>query len=435
MGYLISRYRDLFPQGTFDAPEQITTWSESHRLFAQNQVRGKDASQILAPGLIFKKGHIDFLDGGFSNYECWEIDPRKRKLQVVFHNNGEFPVKAFVKTANLRILATLGYFYFTTNPEVDEIAPPMIKVNNLFIRQGQLLQLPVTDRAAFIIFKNGKVEIPFVQASGNFKIGDKKFRWCGARTQKVKADDTLTVYTGSAGVIEPYEDSIMGPGRLAKRILTPKNALDLIVSLKSENLQIAEIRRGGTEVTRGLMVLSGSKKLLKDIKKGDILSEITIDGLKVKDISDAVSVGPRIFKEKIEREKQLVREGLDDDKSLCNQPHREGLKLARAFLVKLKDGRLVSVLIDGIPQAGVIYPGVTPQEAADLLFQKYPEAQEIVATDPGGTMKAVYRDKDGKIKVFGNLHYLDYRYKKDGAIDFWPNGYLGRKAVTFLGVS
>lgn len=435
MGYLISRYRKLFPQGTFDAPKQITTWSESHRLFAQNQVREKDASQILAPGLIFKKGHIDFPDGGFSNYECWEIDPRKRKLQVVFYNDGEFPVKAFVKTANLRILATLGYFYFTTNPEADKIAPPMIKVNNLFIRRGQLLQLPVADRAAFIIFKNGKVEIPFIQACGNLEIGGKKFRWCGARTKKVKADDTLTVYTGSAGVIEPYEDLIMGPGRLAKKAVTPGgNSLDLIITLKGKNLQVGQIRDGGTEVTQGLMILNGSKNLLKGVKKGEVLSGITTDNLKVADIFDAVSVGPRIFKEKIEREKQLVREGLDDDKSLCNQPHREGLKLARAFLVKLKDGRLASVLIDGIPQAGAIYPGVTPQEAADFLLQKYPDAQEIVATDPGGTMKAVYRNKNGKTQVFGNLHYLNYRYNKDGTLDFWPNGWLGRKAVTFLGV-
>lgn len=437
MGYLISRYRHFFPQGTFDAPRRIKTWDESHRLFAQNQVREKENQKLLTPGLTLKKGYIDFPEGGFSNYQCYEIDPRKRKLQVVFFNEGEFPVKAFTQMSDLRALTTLGYFYFTTNPKADEISPPKIKVNNFFIHRGQLLQLPVINRSALLIFNDGKVGIPFIRAQGTLKIGQRKFKWLGARTLESSnsPESELVVYNGSAGVIEPYEDPVMGPGRLAKKVLTPENdSLDLVISLKNKKLQVSEIRNGATEVTRGLMILHAPGNLLKDVKKGEVLSEIMIDGLKVDEILDAVSVGPQIFQEKKRRQTQLLVEGLGDDKALCNRPHREGLKLARAFLVKLKNGHLASILIDGIPQAGNIYPGVTPQEAADFLFQKYPDAQGIVATDPGGTMKAVYRDKDGKTQVFGNLHYLDYRYKRDGTIDFWPNGYLGRKAVTFLGV-
>lgn len=437
MGYLVSQYKHLFPLGVFDAPKIIKTWGESHRLFAQNQAKEKETRQTLASGLVLTKGHINFPGGGFSNYHCYEIDLKKRKMQVIFYNGGEFPIRAFQKTPKLCLLATLGYFYFTTNPKSDEIPPPKIKVNNLFIQDGQLFQLPVVDRSAFIIFKNGKVGIPFVQARGSFKIGQKRFKWRGMKTlkEKLSREEELVVYNGSAGLIEPYEDPIMGPGRLAKRVLTPRSFLDLVISLKDKKLQVSEIRNGSTEVTRGLWILSGPRELLKEVKRGDFLEEIVIDGLREKDILDAVSVGPRIFQNKKSRQKQLRDEGLDDDEALCNRPHREELKLARAFLVKLKSGHLVSVLIDGIPQAGDIYPGVTPREAADFIFWKYPETQEVVATDPGGTMKSVYRDKKGQIQVFGNLHYLDYRYKKDGSIDFWPNGYYGRKAVTFLGVT
>lgn len=437
MGYLVSRYIKLFPYGTFDAPRMIKTWDESHRLFALNQIREKESQKILVPGLIIKTGHINFKSGGFSNFLSYEIDPKKRKLQVIFFNNGEFPARVFRKIPDLRFLTTLGYFYFTTNPKVDEVPPPIIKVNNLFIYQGQLFQLPVADRSALVVFKNGKVGIPFLKAQGSLRVGQKRFKWRGARTfpSGTFPKDELFVYSGSAGVIEPYNDPIMGPGRLAKKALTPKeDTIDLVVSVKGKKIQVSEIRNGATEVSRGLMILSGKKNLLKDIKKGEIINEVIIDGLKTDDIQDAVSVGPRIFQDKKARLKQLISEGLDDDKALCNRPHREALKLARAFLVKLKNGHLVSVLIDGIPQAGNIYPGVTPQEAADFIFKAYPQAVEVVATDPGGTMKSVSRDLDGKIKVFGNLHYLDYRYKKDGTIDFWPNGYFGRKAVTFLGI-
>ena len=436
MGYLVSRYKRLFPLGTFDAPETLKTWSQSHRLFAQNQVKDMEVREILAPGLVLSKGHINFRRGGFSNYQCWEIDLRKRKTHVVFFNEGEFPVRAFEKTPNLRLLATLGYFYFTTNPKVDEISPPKIKVNNLFVQNGQLFQLPVVDRSALIIFKDGRVEIPFIQAEGTLKIGQRKFKWRGVKTlKKDKSKEEPVVYNGSAGIIEPYEDPVIGPGRLAKKVLTPPKGLDLVLSLRDKKLQVTDIRNGSTEVTRGLWILSGQKDLLKGIKKGEFLKEIAINGLKVGDILDAVSVGPRILQDQKKRQRQLEEEGLDNDQSLCNRSHREGLKLARAFLVKLKNGNLVSILIDGIPQADDIYPGVTPQEAADFIFEKYPQVQEVVATDPGGTMKAVYKDKNGKIQVFGNLHYLDYRYRKDGTVDFWPNGYFGRRAVTFLGVS
>lgn len=437
MGYVVSRYKKLFPLGTFDAPKVLKTWDDSHRLFALNQVRERRAQETLAPGIVMKKGNIDLKGGGFSNYRCYEIDTRKGNLQVVFHNQGEFPVKAFQKKPGLKLLTTLGYFYFTTNPKADEIHSPQIKVNNFFVHQGQLLQLPTVDRSAFIIFKNGKVEIPFIHACGTLKIGQKKFKWRGAKT--LESDfpprEELVVYNGSASVIEPYDDPIIGPGRLAKRTLTPKDSQDLIIFLKNKKLVVSQIKDGLTEVTKGLMILSGHKTLLSKVKKGDVLSDVVVDGLKVQEIFDAVSVGPRISQDKEKRIDQLLQENLDDDKALCNRPHREGMKLARAFLAKLKNGKIVSVLIDGIPQAGNIYPGVTPQEGADFIFKEYPQAQEVVATDPGGTMKSVYRDGSGKTQVFGNLHYLDYRYQKNGKIDFWPNGYYGRKAVTFLGVS
>lgn len=438
MGYLVSKYKHLFPQGTFNAPKVLDTWEQSHLLFARNQVREKRSRQILTAGFVLSRGHTKFSDGGFSNYYCFEIDPQKIGIHILCSNDGEFPVNVFRKNPNLRFLTTLGYFYFTTNPAVDEISPPEIKVNNLFIHHGQIFQLPVTNRSACVIFKNGKVEIPFIKAEGTLKIGQKEFKWRGVKTLKNKtlSQNELLVYNGSVGVIEPYDDPIIGPGRLAKKVLTPKGGrVDLIVSIKGEKLQVSEIREGLTEVTRGLSIISGSKNLLGEIKKGDLLKDIVIDKFKVDEISEAVSVGPRIFKDKVKREKQLEAEGLEDDKALCNRPHREGLKLARAFLVKLKNGHLVSILIDGIPQAGNIYPGVAPQEAADFIFREYPATEVAVATDPGGTMKVVYRDQDGKIQVFGNLHYLDYRYNRDGTIDFWPNGYLGRKAVTFLGVS
>lgn len=437
MSYLVSRYKHLFPLGTFDAPKRITTFNQSHRLFALNQTRDKASRQKLASGLILKKGNIDF-GKGFTNYRCLEIDPQKRKVRIIFENKGEFPVKVFEKEPKLLGLSTLGYFYFTTDPKEDEIPAPKIKVNNLFIHQGKLYQLPVVNRTAVALYQDGRVEVPFVEAKGTLKIGNKKFKWRGAKTlaRYCLSPGEIVVYTASAGRIIPYVDPIMGPGRLAKKVLTPKQGvIDLIVNNMKKKLKVAAIKKGGgTEVTRGQMILSGGEKLLREVKVGDILSEIFINNLDQNQILDAVSIGPQLFKDKKRRIEQTIAEGLENDEFLCNRPHREGIKLARSALASLKDGRIVAIIIDGIPQAGDIYPGVTPQELADFIFEKYPKATKAVATDPGGTAKMIYREERKEIVVFGNLYYLKYKYLKDGRIKFAPNGHNGRKAVTFLGV-
>lgn len=436
MSYLISRYKHLFPLGTFDAPKRITNWNQSHRLFALNQTRDKKSQQPLAPGLILKKGHIEFKNG-FINYRCLEIDPSKRKVRVIFKNKSEYPVKVFAETPKIKSLSTLGYFYLTTNPQKDEIPAPKIKVNNLFIHQEKLYQLPVVNRTAVAVYKDGRVALSFVEAKGSLKIGRQSFKWMGAKTMKSDclSSDEVVVYTASAGRVIPYVDPVMGPGRLAKKVLTPKQGIiDFIINNGGEKLKVVAIKKtGGTEVTRGQMILSGEEKLLGKIKVGDYLSAVKIDNFKQKEIFDAVSIGPQLFQDRKKRIEQALAEGLENDESLCNRPHREGIKLARTALVILKDGRIVVVIVDGIPQAGDLYPGVTPQELANFIFEKYPRTTKVVATDPGGSAKMVYREKKETV-VFGNLYYLKYKYLKDGSLKFAPNGRNGRKAVTFLGV-
>lgn len=436
MSYLVSRYKHLFPLGTFGAPSRITTFDQSHRLFALNQTRENFGQKKLAEGLVLKKGHIDFKKG-FTNYRCLEIDPKKRKVRVLFENKSQYPVKVFKKTKKILGLATLGYFYFTTNPKEDEIPTPKIKVNNLFIHQGRLYQLSVVNRTAVAIYQSGRVELPFVEAKGTLKISDKKFSWRGAKNLEkyCLSPGEIVVYTASAGRVIPYVDPIMGPGRLAKKVLTPKQGvIDLIIDNRGGKLRVAVIKKGGgTEVTKGLMVLSGEEKLLKGVKIGAVLSEIQINNLNQNEILDAVNVGPRLFKDKKKRIQQSIAEGHENDESLCNRPHREGIKLARSALATLKDGRIVTIIVDGIPQAGDIYPGVTPQELADFAFESYPSATKVVATDPGGSAKMVYRE-DTKTVVFGNTYYLKYKYLKDGSLKFAPNGRNGRKVVTLLGV-
>lgn len=435
MSYQPSKYRHFFPLGLFDAPEKLTTWEQSHRLFALNQVRQKGNSLKVTEGLILKKGHIEF-GKGFSNYQCWEIDPFKRKVAFLYAPKGVYPINIFKKTPKCLVCTTLGYFYLTTNEEEDEVSPPVVRVNNFFVFNGRLYQLPVVDRSTIIITKPGGIILKFLKAKGTLKIGNVEYRWRGGKAIKDKMPvDEVVVYTASSGKIEPYIDPIIGPGRLAKKVSTPPKRVDFVIRNIRGRMKIVKISPNGkTLVGEGHMVLSFPKKLGKKIPKGELLSKITVDGLNVENIQHAVSIGPKTFKNDKKRIQQLEIEGHDNDEFLCNRIHEEGKKAARGCLVELKDGRLVVVLIDGIPQAGEIYPGVTPRELVNFVSEKYPDKKHVFAIDPGATMKSVHRGRNNQTIVFGNTHYLKYKYFPDGRIKFAPNGIRGRKAYTFLGV-
>lgn len=442
MSYSPSDYLHLFPKGLFDAPDVITKWGESHRLFALNQEPFSENEKKLAGGLVLKRGHIKFNPAGFSNYQIFEIEPKKRNLRILFTNHGEYPINAFSKISNLYFLATLGYFYLTTDKKRDEMPAPKIKTNNFFVHGGQFYHLPVVDRSALLIFKNGQVSIPFLRARGTFKIGQNEFSWIGRRdlndTQLENLpENQAVVYTSSVAKIVQLEDPIIGPFRKAQKTLTDEllGRFNAIIERKQQKHFVAKISQKPLPVTKGAMILNLPGKFKSQISVGDALNNVTIDNLKVSDIYDAVSVGPKLEKDKKARIAQARLEGHDYDPSLSNTPHDENCKMARSCLVLRKDNTLASVLVDGIPQARDIYPGVTPQELSGFVFDFYPDVREVVATDPGGTMKSVHRTKYGEDpEVFGNSHYLDYKYFPDGAIKFWPNGRNGRKAVTFLGV-
>ena len=425
MSYDPKKYRDLFPLGLFEFQDKpISTWFDSHRLFALNAIPQKEDEKILSPGLKVKKGHIK-QGSGFSNFMIFEIDPKERVLSIEFFEDGMYyPLEAFEKLQDPKLVTNAGYFYLTDDEEMDPIAPPKVRTGNLVVESGKLINLPVLDRSAIVILNDGSVNIKFLEAKGELLLNGNKYEWVGSKSKG--NDESIVIYDSSNIEIPIVKDPVMGPSRIAKETYidnVPGFILAICKRFEGKYI-VEEISKTKVLINDKDLVIRISEKI--EVKSGDILEFLSVDSLKLEDVRTAVSTGPMLFPSYEKTRRQVEKEFSVPDMANPNNPHEEIKKLARGCLVKLKDGRLCSVLIDGIPQAGDIYPGVTLKELIEFVNIYYPDYESAIATDPSSSVKVVFKE-DGKTEVFGNLHYLAHKKDKSGKLDFWPNGKLGRK--------
>lgn len=428
MSYNPHEYKHLFKKGLFDYPDKkFNNWGESQKLFALNEEPLKYEEKNLAPGLVMKRGHIKIANG-FSNYVIFEIDTKVRKVETHYEPRSTYPISVFNKIAGVKALSNLGYYYLTTHEKLDKVKPPRIRVCNLAVYRGKIINLPIVDRSAFLSFKDKKFYLGLIRAEGLVEIGGQVSQWAGSKTGHPRE---VTVYNNSNIVVTAFKHPIIGPFRTPnKTFITPRGGHKLLVcTVKYGKVTIAGIKKSKTLINSCDLVLEVRKGL--EAKIAEPVNFITLDNFKLHDAEFGVSIGPVLRRAQQERIKQVTKEGLDNDPFLSNAPHREGISLARGCLVDLGGGKLAAVTIDGIPQAGDIYPGVTPEQLSEFVCSVYPEHKIAVCTDPSNTVKAIYLNGK-KTYIFGNNHYLAYRRLKSGELKFWPDGMRGRKLHTMF---
>lgn len=428
MSYNPHHYKHLFKRGLENLPDRdFENWNQSHRLFALNQEPQEEVDKILAPGLRCRCGSFP-VASGFVNYLSFEVDLGLRQLTVLHSYRPVYPLRAFERLNGAKVLLNLGYFYLSTYEDLDPVPPPRIRAGGLVVSRGRLVGLPILDRSALLIFRDGLVAARLLKAQGWVSINGRRLTWVGSKTHH---RGEVVVYTSSNIEIKAQNHPVVGPFREAQATYaTPHLGKKLI---------ICQIKRGQVRVTRvqKTKALINSADLILEVPsslKASRASRVcleSIDGINLKDLSQASSLGPILRSDPQSRQDQIRQEGLAADAFLSNSPHREDLRLARGCLVPLPQNRLATVSIDGIPQADEIYPGVTPQELHDFVAKLFPDRQEVVCTDPSNTLKVIYKNS-GRTHVFGNTHYLAYRRLKNGRLKFWPNGRNGRKVPTML---
>ncbi len=431
MGYNPKDYQELFPLGLFEFEKKpITTWFDSHRLFTLNTVPLKSEEKVLAPGLKVKRGHIK-QKGGFSNFMIFEIDPEKRKVDIELPGDKMYyPLEVFEKLKNAKLVTNAGYFYLTDDEKRDPVAPPKVRTGNMVIESGRLINLPILNRSSIVVSKDGRVNMYFLKAKGKLLLNGEEHDWVGSKARE-KNGGSFVIYNSSNIEIPVINDPVMGPSRVAKKtFIKPKNNCILAVCKRSaDKFIIIKIDKGNILINDKDMVVQIPERV--KVSLGDTLNFISIDNLKLKEVKVAVSAGPMLFHSYEKTKKQVKKEFSVSDMANPNNPHEETKKLSRGCLVKLKDGKLCSVLVDGIPQAGDIYQGVTLKEFVNFVNSRCPGFESAIATDPSSSVKVVFRE-NGKPVVFGNLHYLAHKKDKKGKLSFWPNGRLGRKLNSAL---
>lgn len=425
-------YKELFPEGLFEFEKApIKTWADSHRLFALNATPFKEESFTIADGLEVKTGNIKQA-GGFSNYMVFEVDPKLRKVRLeFFQDKALFPIEIFNQLKNPLMITNAGYFYLTDDEARDPVKPPAIRVGNMVAFKGMLVNPPILDRSSIVVYKGGSIDLLFLKAKGVIEVDGNKFSWVGSKTET--NDEDFVVYNSSNIEIGVVNDPVMGPSRRAQKVyIKPHPDKQLFVCIRKENyFEVIEITDKKVLINDKDLVLEGSQDL--NVKVGARIIFKTVDSLNIDLVETAVSVGPTIYSDYPKTKKQVDIEFSISDMANPNNPHEESKKLARGALIKLKNGKIASVLVDGIPQAGDIYPGVTLKEFISFINSLYPDYVSAVATDPSSSMKVVY-NRDGKVEIFGNLHYLAHRTDESGKIVFWPNGVNGRKLNSVLAV-
>lgn len=430
MSYNPHNYKHLFPKGLFGYPNRkLSNWKESQRLFALNQEPQDSESKEVAPGLVLKKDHLK-IGSGFSNYVIFEIDTGIRRMESHFSSQAVYLIDVFRKRGDCLALLNLGYYYLTTYPELDTVKPPRIKPNNLVVSKGKLINLPVINRSAFICLKSGEVRLGLVAALGVVEVNKRKLSWVGSKTGEA---GEVVVYNSSNIEIINENHPIMGPYRTPRETyIRPQAGNKFVVcSLRDGKVRAIRLARDRLLINQHDLVLEVGQNL--KVEEGDLIDFRTFDRYRFNEVFSATSIGPILRKKEEERVEQARAEGLDNDPFLSNSPHREGLNLARACLVDIGHGKLATVSIDGIPQAGSIYPGVTPAQLADFTNELYPGHRVAVCTDPSNTVRVVYTNED-KTHIFGNTHYLAYKRLKSGKMKFWPNGEKGREVYTMLSI-
>lgn len=431
MGYNPKDYRKLFPLGLFEFEKKpINTWFDSHKLFALNTIPLKEEEKDLAPGLKVKKGFIK-QKGGFSNFMIFEIDPEKRKVNIEFlKDKMYYPFQVFGKLKNPKLLTNAGYFYLTDDERRDPVSPPKVRTGNMVVENGELINLPILDRSSIVISKDGEVNMYFLKSKGELLLNGKSYGWVGSKSID-KNNESFVVYNSSNIEIPVVNDPVMGPSRMAKETFIKPRMGRILATCErfGGKYKIIEICKESVLINDKDMVVEISEKIKVRLK--DTLDFISVDNLSLKNVKTAVSVGPMLLHSYRKTKKQVEKEFSISDMANPNNPHDETKKLSRGCLLKLEDGKLCSILVDGIPQAGDIYQGVTLEEFVNFINDRYPKYESGVATDPSSSVKVVFLE-DNKPVVFGNLHYLAHKKDKDGRLSFWPNGKMGRKLNSAL---
>ncbi len=374
-------------------------------------------SEELYPDVTLRGESIDLGGGHFVNkYDLSfplhsnEYDARVVTLRHPLYQHRIFNEASPEYRPGSEIIASINgaFFYLQDDPSLP--APEEI-MYHLNIRNGRIVGLPSATREAVVTNMEGDLRVLEVQAQGRISVGSLEFAWKGGQgvahaREEYVLDDT-GVYLFNSGCCSIAYDDPNDKTTLRRlqvdRNKTPEgeDKMDIIVKLNEEGeLVVGEVRKGGgTDFFAGNFILHGSIDNLNKVQPGDPITPLSIDGHDPKDISSAMTVGPKVhhFLEHDDHE-------INHDPSLGTfPPFAADSRYARSVIYADTENRVHFLVFDGVPRSAHM-KGVTPREAAlhvpkDALFAAF--------LDGGQSARFTYRtEEEQELGAYGNKQYV-----------------------------
>ncbi len=346
----------------------------------------------------------------FINFYEVELEENKIKLHILSSLKPKYP-KDYLKKINNGILINVGFIYSDSKTE----KPPIDFTYNLHIEDRHLINLPTRAKTA-VIEKDGKIEPRKIKASGCLYFGNIKILWIGSHEKQMFNDKKTSVVYGisNQGLIRSDLGIILD--KKQERIKPPKGYKNIIIDLaflkKDKILYIKKITNQKVKLFDGIFILQTPNEMVKKLKVGLKITDWIVGGLSPKNTDSAITSGIQIPKsikklhQNILAEKIVITRRADN-----NNPYYSDIKQQKARSCIFKTGNTIHfLLIDARPKiAG--QQGIGMPDLANYIYRKNHNVKWAINCDGGQSSKICLRQK-GKLRVFGNLHYLNLKKPK-----------------------
>ncbi|MCB9812479.1 phosphodiester glycosidase family protein [Candidatus Nomurabacteria bacterium] len=371
---------------------------ESHEAFAQSV---ESLTEDLAQGVRFEQSAYRLTESGdFTNrYRVTFSSAEDIEFEINTKNIPSHLQRQLINNESV-VCSINGGFFFLTDDKLDN--PPKEIVLGTIVRDGVLCGVQSHDRPVLWVDTDGVLQVTEVISEGYVTIGNAMFSWVGNNSGQKNAE--VKLFGVDSCVIQHVSDSETGTKRVLNEELSKTPAktdiVDIVCEIREGCLVVSEKREGGgTSFLEGNFLLQGDKEALQNISVGDMVT-INYNDLNVKEIRNAMTVGPSVFHFDAERDHPI-----NHDRSLGDKPSFSDRRMARSVVYKTINDAVTFEVFDGAPKTAT-FQGVTPEEVADILKQNEVGLEWAYFLDPGQSARLAVRHADGSVEGYGNRHYV-----------------------------
>jgi hypothetical protein len=293
---------------------------------------------------------------------------------------------------------------------------PLISSYNLFVSGGRIWQFPSVQRT-ILAERSGRLTMEYLKPKGKLKIGEKLFNWVSSLSLKRSpfVSDTnrpLAVIHGVFDTKFQYlsNDKLRRAKKPISSTLWVKNRGNkILLGVKPGNQFRPKVVKKTTKqlnLLKYLFVIELDQPLGNKISLGEEINQVEVDGYRIEEKDNVASLAFSLPKDHTILEKSVTQELINKNGKSIKVLDPRFRKAWSAILFTSK--KVIFFLADAYPYKRG-QEGLNIYELQELLSEKF-NFDQCGICDGGQTSKLWVSTPLG-IKIFGNLHYVNYSLK------------------------